>query len=281
MLKIRDTGYTLELEGIETTLPDRVLIPTDVGYKEKLRNMGILGDFEYPHKIFETVNLPITKVGGYDVDFFQALLRKYDKVVDSMRNSIKNQNNRITMHTVQVTKDMRGISANENDIYIKAQIEAGYKVIPNPNDPEGMLVTFPVKWENIEFTKVATPHGEVEVNVETAIQQLERYKKYQVHWCQQNVSNTISYSLDEVEDIKEWLLKNWEHYVGVSFLYRADPSKSAEELGYLYLPQEVVTKEVYDEYTKDLTEVDFGNIEDSLDNDMESQECAGGACPVI
>ncbi len=160
--------------------------------------------------------------------------------------------------------------------------EAGYKVIPNPNDPEGMLVTFPIKWDNVEFTKVTRADGTVvEVNNETAIQQLERYKKYQVHWCQQNVSNTISYSLDEVEDIKSWLLDNWEHYVGVSFLYRADPSKTAEDLGYLYLPQEVVTEEVYNTYVSTLTDVNFDGITDSLDNEMETQECEGGACPVI
>ena len=160
--------------------------------------------------------------------------------------------------------------------------EAGYKVIPNPNDPHGMLVTFPIKWEHVEFTKVTRPDGTVvEVNQESAIEQLERYKRYQVNWCQQNVSNTISYSLDEVEDIKQWLLDNWEHYVGVSFLYRTDPSKTAADLGYLYLPQEVVTKEVYDEYVSTLSDVEFTNIIDSLDNEMENQECAGGACPVI
>jgi len=120
----------------------------------------------------------------------------------------------------------------------------------------------------------------VEVNLETAIDQLERYKKYQVHWCQQNVSNTISYSPEEVPAIIDWLLANWEHYVGVSFLYRMDPTKTAMDLGYLYLPQEVTTKEAYEAYTKNLKEVDFGDIKDSLSNEMESQECAGGACPV-
>jgi ribonucleoside-triphosphate reductase len=160
--------------------------------------------------------------------------------------------------------------------------EAGYKVIANPNDPHGVLVTFPVKWDNVEFTKVTRADGSVvEVNNESAIEQLERYKRYQVNWCQQNVSNTISYSLDEVESIKEWLLNNWEHYVGVSFLYRTDPSKTAEDLGYLYLPQEVVTREVYEEYVSGISDVSFNSLEDSLDNEMEQQECSSGSCPVI
>jgi ribonucleoside-triphosphate reductase len=173
------------------------------------------------------------------------------------------------------------INFGKHDPILPILREAGYKVIDNPNDPEGMLVTFPIKWDNIEFTKVTRPDGSVvEVNLETAIEQLERYKKYQVHWCQQNVSNTISYDLDEVEDIKEWLLENWEHYVGVSFLYRTDPSKTAEDLGYLYLPQEVVTEEVYNAYAATLREVDLNPIVDSLSHEMETQECSGGACPV-
>ena len=174
------------------------------------------------------------------------------------------------------------INFGKHDPLLDKLKEGGYKVISNPNDPQGVLVTFPISWESVEFTKVYKEDGTyVEVNTETAVEQLERYKKYQINWCQQNVSNTISYSPDEVSAIKEWLLKNWEHYVGVSFLYRADPSKSAADLGYLYLPQEVVTQEVYEAYASTLVPVSFGDIEDSLDNEMESLECANGSCPVV
>lgn len=169
-----------------------------------------------------------------------------------------------------------------NDPILPKLREAGYEVKPNPNQPtEGIIVKFPVAWEQVEFEKSTMTDGTVvEVNLESAIDQLERYKKYQVHWCQQNVSNTISYSPDEVPAIIDWLLANWEHYVGVSFLYRMDPTKTAADLGYLYLPQEVTTKERYEEYNKTLKPVVLDNLEDSLSNEMENQECAGGACPV-
>ncbi len=126
------------------------------------------------------------------------------------------------------------INFGKHDPLLQSLREANYDVYPNPADPEGVLATFPVAWEDVDFTKVQTDHGEVEINLETAIEQLERYKKIQVHYCQQNVSNTISYSPDEVPAIIDWLLNNWEIYVGVSFLYRADPSKTAADLGYLY-----------------------------------------------
>jgi len=175
------------------------------------------------------------------------------------------------------------INFGKNDPILPKLREAGYEVYDNPNMPdEGTLVKFPIAWEDVEFTKVVNSKGEtIEINDESAIVQLERYKLWQVSWCQQNVSNTISYSPEEAPEIVAWLLENWEHYVGVSFLYRADPSKSAEDLGYLYLPQEVTTKTKYDEYTATLSPVDFEGVKDSVDNEMENQECTSGSCPVI
>lgn len=172
------------------------------------------------------------------------------------------------------------VNFGKHDPLLPALIEANYRVWDNPADPEGVLVTFPICWEHVPFTKVKTDHGTLEVNTESAIQQLNRYKKYQVNWSQQNMSNTISYSPNEVPDIIEWLLANWDIYVGVSFLYRADPTKTAKDLGYLYLPQEVVSQEVYDEYVATLRQFIMPSI-DSNDNEISSQEtCAGGVCPV-
>jgi len=178
---------------------------------------------------------------------------------------------------------MNNINFGKNDPLLPLLRDAGYEVRDNPNQPlEGTIVKFPIKWDHVEFDKVVKPNGDVvEVNLESAITQLERYKKYQVHWCQQNVSNTISYSPDEVPAIIDWLLDNWEHYVGVSFLYRMDATKTAMDLGYLYLPQEVCTKEAYDSYVKGIKPVDFSGVKDSKDNEMESLECSGGSCPVI
>ena len=89
---------------------------------------------------------------------------------------------------------------------------------------------------------------------------------------------TISYDPTEVPEIIDWLEANWECYVGVSFLYRADPTKTAEDLGYLYLPQAVVTKEEFDEYSARLRPIELDSayeLDAILDDD-----CAGGACPI-
>ena len=168
------------------------------------------------------------------------------------------------------------INFGKYDPLLPALREANYEVIDNPNDIDGVLVTFPVAWEHTSFTDL---ENGTSINTESAITQLERYKLYQVNWCHQNVSNTISYSIDEVDDIISWLLHNWDIYVGVSFIFRSDPTKTAEDLGYKYLPQQVVTKDSYDEYVATLKPF-IMPTSDTLDNEISGEECAGGVCPV-
>ncbi len=120
---------------------------------------------------------------------------------------------------------------------------------------------------------------EVDVNADTAAEQLEWYKLLQETWCEQNVSNTISYDPSEVPQIIDWFMENWDSYVGVSFIFRNDPTKNAEDLGYAYLPQEVVTKEAYDDYVSQLKEIDYSGLE-MRDEELQEDACLSGACPV-
>ena len=152
--------------------------------------------------------------------------------------------------------------------------DANYKIMDHPSDPTAVVITFPVRWDSVEFDTV----DGMQVNVESAVKQLDRYKAVQDNWCHQNVSNTISYSQEEVPDIINWLLENWESYVGVSFLYRTDPTKSAKDLGYQYLPQEVVTEEVWETYNNQLHDITIDNIEGF--DEIEDDACATGACPI-
>ena len=159
------------------------------------------------------------------------------------------------------------------DLVVPKLRAAGYRVFEHPFDKESVLATLPVAWDTVQFDKV----NGVEVNLESAVDQLERYKMLMQTWCQQNVSATISYDASEVPAIIDWLLLNWDNYVGVSFLFRNDPTKTAADLGYPYLPQEVVTKAVYDEYVSRIAPfvVDETTVSDILDD-----ECVSGMCPV-
>lgn len=187
------------------------------------------------------------------------------------------------------------VAFSKYDLLLDKMREAGYNVFNHPYDASATLVTFPVKNDGVEFDIV---NGK-EVNNDSAVKQLEYYKMLMQAYCQQNVSCTISYSVDETDSIVDWLYENWDNYVAVSFLFRNDPSKTAADLGYPYLPQEVVTKEIYDAYVANLKpvmidapvepkmelraeivpalEVDGGEPEifEILDAD-----CATGACPI-
>ena len=160
------------------------------------------------------------------------------------------------------------------DPIVEVVREAGYKVINHPTDPSGVLITFPVEWQDVPFHKVAGK----EVNLDSAVEQLEKYKLIQTSWTQQNTSVTISYDPSEVPEIIDWLLDNWDCYVGVSFIYRTDPTKTAKDLGYLYLPQEVVDEHTYREYVQNLKPVDL-ELANSFDEIM-GEDCSTGACPI-
>ena len=166
------------------------------------------------------------------------------------------------------------VQFSKHDPVVDKLRASNYNIINHPTDDSGVLVTFPVKWDDVPFAKV----NGVEVNLDTALDQLEKYKLIQTSWTQQNTSVTISYSLDEVEDIIAWLLNNWDCYVGVSFLYRTDPTMTAKDLGYLYLPQEVVSEQAYNDYVATLKPVSLEDA-NSFDEIM-GEECSTGACPI-
>jgi len=160
------------------------------------------------------------------------------------------------------------------DPVVEVLRDANYNVVNHPTDDSGVLITFPVEWIDVPFTKI---DGK-EVNLDTAVEQLEKYKLIQTSWTQQNTSVTISYDPTEVPAIIDWLLDNWDCYVGVSFIYRTDPTKTAKDLGYLYLPQEVVDEQTFRAYVQQLSPVSLENA-NSFDEIM-GEDCATGACPI-
>lgn len=175
------------------------------------------------------------------------------------------------------------ITYSRHDPLVDRFRAAGYTVIEKPYEPESVLVKFPVKYENIPFERktVTRKNGqveEVEINTDSAVTQLEWYRTLQETWCEQNVSNTISYDPSEVPQIIDWFMENWDSYVGVSFIFRNDPSKNAEDLGYAYLPQEVVTKDDYEAYVSMLSPIDYNGLE--MRDELSEEACASGACPV-
>ena len=172
---------------------------------------------------------------------------------------------------------------SKHDPYVEKLIAANYRVFQDPSSPDAVLVTFPVSYEKVQFDVV---DGK-DVNLEPATKQLDRYKMMMDHYVDHNCSVTISYSPEEAEAAVDWLHKNWDNYVGVSFLYRTDPTKTAKDLGYLYLPQEVVDEETYWAYAMTLKPLDGVCLpcmkaeKDEQEFEIDTgSECSTGMCPV-
>ena len=165
------------------------------------------------------------------------------------------------------------IRFSKHDPLVEVLRNANYRIFDDPYSEDSVLATFPVSYENVEFTEVDGKH----VNMESAVQQLERYKMMVTNYVDHNCSVTVSYDPSEKDAIVEWLLENWDYYVGVSFIFRNDPTKTAEDLGYPYLPQEVVDEETFKSYEAQLLPIDLeaANSLEELD-----EACSTGACPI-
>lgn len=161
-----------------------------------------------------------------------------------------------------------------NDPVVEILSDAGYLVESHPYDAQSRLVCFPVDYSGCRFDM----HGEKQVNLDSAVTQLENYRRWNTLWTDHNSSVTISWDISELDEIVDWLFRYWHDFVGVSWLKRNDPTKTARDLGYDYLPQEVVTQETYRKYTSSLKPVDWSQLHGIFE--MDGSGCAGGVCPV-
>lgn len=156
---------------------------------------------------------------------------------------------------------------------------SGYRVLPNPADANNVLVCFPVSYGDIEFEKVDSAKGRLDVNLEPAVDQLKRYMRWNTLWADHNVSSTISFDDVEIPEIVDFLDANWDSgYIATAFLRRNNPLLRPEDLGHAYLPQVVVTHDEFVGYDSTLRAVDWP-VRDEM-REILDDGCATGACPI-
>jgi ribonucleoside-triphosphate reductase len=100
--------------------------------------------------------------------------------------------------------------------------------------------------------------------------QLDVVKMAQKHWSDQSVSVTVYYNKHEIPKLKEWLRENINEIKTISFLCHNDH-------GFKQAPKEAIDEDQYIELSSKIKEIDLESIEEG---DLESQECASGACPI-
>lgn len=166
------------------------------------------------------------------------------------------------------------INFPHNDPMVALLEAAGYRTMENPNDKNGMLVCFPVEYANVKLHNVDGRR----VNLDSAVTQLNHYRRWNTLWTDHNSSITVSWDIDELDEIVDWLDRYWDDFVAVSWLRRADPTLKAKDLGYKYLPQEVVLEGDYRQYVDTLRDVDWSALHGI--HELDVSDCAGGVCPV-
>lgn len=107
----------------------------------------------------------------------------------------------------------------------------------------------------------------------TAILQLELVKKLQTVWADNAVSVTVYYRPEELDEIKDWLKKNYKNGVkSVSFLLHS-------EHGFAQAPYEEIDEARYRALSKRIKPIDTA-IVGIQGGDLDLAECSTGGCPI-
>jgi ribonucleoside-diphosphate reductase alpha chain len=125
-----------------------------------------------------------------------------------------------------------------------------------------------------------SPEGAITRTQMTAIEQLELWKLYALHWCEHKPSITVSVKENEWMEVGAWVYENFDVASGVSFLPHSDHT-------YQQAPYQDIEHEDYLEWTelyKHVT-IDWDKLTDfeKEDNTTGSRElaCTAGVCEVV
>ena len=164
---------------------------------------------------------------------------------------------------------IRTVRGDKKDPLTKMMIEEGFPAeddVMKPNDTT--VFSFPIK---------CSPDAVFRQDL-TAIEQLELWKTYQVHWCEHKPSVTISVKEEEWIEVGAWVYKNFDLMSGVSFLpysehtYKQAPYQDCDEKEYKHLLNKMPIS------------VDWNKLSEYEKSDMTvgSQElaCSAGSCEI-
>jgi ribonucleoside-diphosphate reductase alpha chain len=183
----------------------------------------------------------------------------------------------------QLVDAASGIHARHNDYYIRTVrgdnkdpltqflIESGVHNERCVNKPDMTTVfSFPTK----------APDGAVTRTKMTAIEQLELWKTYAIHWCEHKPSVSITVKEHEWMEVGAWVYENFDVASGVSFF-------PLNDFVYPQPPYQDIDRDEYLEWkaTYDHVVIDWEKLTDfeKEDNTSGSRElaCTAGVCEVV
>ena len=164
---------------------------------------------------------------------------------------------------------IRRVRQDIKDPLNEALIESGQPYSVDPYNKDALVFEFPMK----------TPSKSITKDKVSAIEHLEVWKKFSLHWCEHKPSVTIYVSEDEWLAVGAWCWENFNILSGVSFLPKADDAHIYEAA-----PYEEITSEEYSEMKKKTNFIiDWDKVVEEDDNTIGSQElaCTAGACEIL
>ena len=183
----------------------------------------------------------------------------------------------------QLTDSASGIHARHNDYFIrtvrgdnkdpltKFLIDSGVPAERDVMKPDNVTVfSFPMQ----------SPKGAVTRTQTTAIEQLELWKTYAIHWCEHKPSITVSVKEEEWMDVGAWVYRNFDVASGVSFLPHSDHT-------YQQAPYQDIEPDEYLEWKQrmEVVHIDWNKLTEfeKEDNTSGSRElaCTAGVCEVV
>lgn len=165
---------------------------------------------------------------------------------------------------------IRTVRGDNKDPLTQFMKEQGIPSEPDVMKPDNTTVfSFPVK----------APDGCVTRDDMTALQQLELWKTYALHWCEHKPSITVSVRKDEWVAVGAWLYQNFDIASGLSFLPHSDHI-------YNQAPYQDCTKEQYEEALAKMPKaVEWSRLSEyeTFDTTKSSQTmaCISGACEIV
>ena len=182
----------------------------------------------------------------------------------------------------QLVDSASGIHARHNPYYIRTvrgdnkdpltqfMIAQGIPNEPDVMKPDSTTVfSFPMQ----------SPRTAITRNDMSAIEQLELWLAYQLHWCEHKPSVTISVKEHEWMEVGAWVYEHFDNVSGISFLPHSEHT-------YQQAPYQDIDEEQYKEFlTKMPDSVDWSLLPEFEKEDTTSGgrelACTAGVCEVV
>jgi len=167
---------------------------------------------------------------------------------------------------------IRSVRGDNKDPMTKFLKDSGIPNEPEVNKPDQTTVFyFPIKSPDTALTR----------ETETAINQLELWKTYQLHWCEHKPSITVTVRDHEWPEVGTWVWNNFDILSGVSFLPYSDHT-------YRQAPYQECSEEEYNKMVERMPkEIRWEDLsfyeEDDNTTGVQSLSCAadGGGCEIV